>query len=128
MRARIVLGATAMLLVVAGCAQAPRAVRNLNGDWRFIRRDVEHGERVGVDDSAWQRVTPPHTWNARDGQDGGKNYYRGACWYRRRVDISRDQIGKQLFLRFEGAATVAEVFVNGKQPGSHRGNFAAFCF
>src|SRR5437867_11734643 len=54
MRARILLGAAAMLLVVVGCARAPRAVQNLNGDWRFIRRDVAGGERSDVDDPAWQ--------------------------------------------------------------------------
>ena len=36
--------------------------------------------------------------------------------------------GKSLFLKFDGAATVAEVFVNGQPAGTHRGNFAAFCF
>jgi beta-galactosidase len=36
--------------------------------------------------------------------------------------------GKSLFLKFDGAATVADVFVNGKLVGTHKGNFAAFCF
>jgi beta-galactosidase len=36
--------------------------------------------------------------------------------------------GKSIFLRFQGAATVADVFVNAHHAGSHRGAFGAFCF
>ena len=45
--------------------------------WYFARKDcgpaltLAHGEAV----------TLPHTWNAKDGTDGGNDYYRGRCWY-----------------------------------------------
>jgi len=116
------------ILLVGGCASHARLTENLNQDWRFIRNDVPNAQAKDVDDSYWQQVSLPHTWNNKDGQDGGNNYYRGACWYRRKLEIPKAYSGKSLFLRFDGAATVSDVFVNGKHAGSHRGNFAAFCF
>ena len=33
-------------------------------------------------DGTTTTVDLPHTWNARDGQDGGNDYWRGTCIYR----------------------------------------------
>src|SRR3989440_546764 len=117
-------------ILTAGCGapSSPRICQNLNGGWKFVRQEIEGGDRVGLDDSAWQSVKLPHTWNGFDGQDGGKNYYRGSGWYRRRLNVPGAYAGKSLFLRFDGAATVTDVLVNGKRAGAHRGNFGAFCF
>ena len=38
------------------------------------------------------------------------------------------ETGKRYYIYFEGAATVAKVYVNGQYIGEHRGNFAGFCF
>jgi len=100
----------------------------LDEQWKFIRQDVTGAAAVDFDDAGWQSVTLPHTWNDRDAQDGGNDYYRGIGWYRRHLPLDAQYSGKSLFLRFDGAATVAEVFVNGRPVGTHKGNFAAFCF
>lgn len=101
----------------------------IDDGWKFDRREIGGGgQSVAFDDSQWDNVTLPHTWNAKDGQDGGNNYYRGGAWYRRKLTIDPKDIGKSFFLRFEGAATVADVYVNGTHVGQHRGNFGAFCF
>lgn len=106
------------LLALAGCTNsAPRKVSSLNAGWVFAKPGSET-----------INVTLPHTWNAQDAQDGGDNYFRGACTYRRKLDIPRALRGKRLFLRFEAAATVADVSVNGRAVGQHRGAFTAFCF
>jgi beta-galactosidase len=106
----------------------PRADVGLDNQWKFIRQDVAGAEAVGFDDSTWQTVDLPHTWNNMDGQDGGNDYYRGVGWYRRHLKVNSRYAGKSLFLKFDGAATVADVFVNGRPAGAHRGNFGAFCF
>jgi beta-galactosidase len=74
----------------------------------------------------WETVTLPHTWNAGDVMDDNAGYYRGIAWYKRKLVIPRKLIGKQLFLHFEGANQVAEVFVNGKKAGEHIGGYSAF--
>lgn len=43
-----------------------------NSDWLFARGDTPEKATP---------VTLPHTWNAKDGQDGGNDYYRGTCLY-----------------------------------------------
>src|SRR5499427_9533842 len=83
---------------------------------------------IAYDDSSWAVVTLPHTWNAMDGEDGGSNYYRGIGWYRRHYTPPASASGKQMFLQFDGANIVADVYVNGTKVGEHRGGFARFRF
>jgi beta-galactosidase len=133
------IGLLSLLAVVSGCASlrpnsnnapsSPRGDRNISAGWRFMLREVGGGGQGGaLDDSTWQRVDLPHTWNGKDGQDGGDNYYRGAGWYRRTLEVKPADAGRQFFLRFEGASTVADVYVNGEHVGQHRGAFGAFCY
>ncbi len=107
---------------------SPREDINLNSGWRFIRQDVSGAETNGFDDSAWTLLDLPHTWNNLDGQDGGNNYYRGIGWYRRHCTISTNETGRRLFLKFDGANLVSDVYVNGNFVGEHQGGFAAFAF
>ncbi len=103
----------------------------LSDGWSFHKGDVADGAAAGrTADPAevWQNVTVPHCWNATDGEDGGNDYYRGECWYRRTLNMDASMAGKELFLRFEGANRKAEVFINGQSVGSHAGGEAAFCF
>jgi beta-galactosidase len=111
----------------AARASEPRSDTLLGTNWHFLRADVEGASEPIFDASNWQSVTIPHTWNAEDGQ-AGINYYRGTAWYRHSFDTPAQIEGKRVFLRFEGASTVADVYVNGQFVGEHRGGFGAFCF
>ena len=112
----------------AGAAISPRADISLDDGWRFIRQDMPGAQAVDFDDNGWQSIHLPHTWNNLDGEDGGNNYYRGPAWYRRRLRADPVYAGKEIYLKFDGAATVTDVYVNGRSVGEHRGNFGAFCF
>ena len=101
---------------------------NLDDSWKFNRTDVAGAESVGFDDSAWAAISLPHTWNNLDGQDGGNNYYRGIGWYRRHYVVDGSYTNRQLFLKFDGANIVADVYVNGNFVGEHQGGFSAFVF
>ncbi len=76
----------------------------------------------------WQAVSVPHTWDAQDGQDGVPDPRRGPGWYERPLGVPASWRGRRVFLRFEGASLVADVYVNGRHLGQHRGGFGAFCF
>ncbi len=39
--------------------------------WRFTKKDVKDGQNFDLDDSSWEFITVPHTFNAEDGQNGG---------------------------------------------------------
>ncbi|HTW94580.1 MAG TPA: beta galactosidase jelly roll domain-containing protein, partial [Tepidisphaeraceae bacterium] len=117
-------------------AVAPRIAVDLNPDWKFIRQDVPGAEQVNFDDSGWQDISLPHTWNNLDGEDGPDpvtwkaNYYRGVGWYRKHINLAGLGLeGKSLFLRFDAASIVAQVYVNGTSAGeAHKGAFGAFCY
>jgi beta-galactosidase len=105
---------------------SPRTELDLDEAWRFVRSDVPGAEATAFDDRAWTTVTLPHTWNALDGQDGGGNYYRGVAWYRRQLAVPASLAGRALFLQFDAASITADVYVNGRHVGQHKGAFAAF--
>src|ERR1017187_8244070 len=100
----------------------------LDPGWRFIRQDVAGAQNSNFDDSAWSVINLPHTWNNLDGQDGVKNYYRGAGWYRRHYTVDKNFTGRHFFLKFDGASSVADVYVNGSFVGEHQGGFSAFVY
>jgi beta-galactosidase len=100
----------------------------LTSGWRFTREDVPAASEPGFNDGYWEKVTVPHTWNARDGQDGGNDYYRGTGWYRTSVTVPRTERGRTIMLRFDGAGTATTVYVNGRAVGSHRGAYGGFAF
>ncbi len=101
---------------------------NLDLGWRFIRQDVGGAPTNGFDDSKWTSLDLPHTWNNLDGQDGGNGYYRGIGWYRRHFMVDASAAGRRLFLKFDGANIVSDVYVNGNLVGEHQGGFAAFVY
>lgn len=102
-------------------ASAERESILLNQDWSFR---FSHQ----VNQSSAHRVDLPHTWNAQDALSGKTDYKRGIGNYTKKLFIRPEWKGKRLFLRFEGANSVSNVFVNGKQIGEHRGGYGAFIF
>ena len=123
--------AIAATLCSSAKADAGRRSIDLDHGWKFTRQDVAQAEAQTFDDAAWDTVSIPHTWNAKDGQDGPPAYYRGPGWYRRHLPgpaVGLGNTGGQLVLRFDAASSVADVYVNGKKAGEHKGMFAAFCF
>jgi O-glycosyl hydrolase/beta-galactosidase/beta-glucuronidase len=111
-----------------GATGATRPEQLLADGWRFHFGAVSNAETAVSESTAWPVVTVPHTWNIQDGADGGADYARGDGWYVREFAPDRDWRGRQLFLQFDAASRVAEVFVNGQRLGEHRGGFARFRF
>ena len=52
--------------------------------------------------------------------------YEMVCGYRRKLDIPAAWADKRLFLQFDGAAHIAEVYVNGVFAAAHRCGYTAF--
>ena len=100
----------------------------LDSGWQFIRQDVPDAQSASFNDSTWTTLNLPHTWNNLDGQNGVKDYYRGVGWYRRHYTVDKNLKGRHFFLKFDGASSVADVYVNGNHLGEHQGGFSAFAF
>jgi len=107
-----------------------RIGQNIDNDWLFHRGGPTGGKAdftsYNLDDSNWEKIQIPHSWNVTDGADGGDNYYRGNAWYRKELMIPENYEGKVLILKFGAANKVAEIFVNGDSLLSHYGGYAAF--
>lgn len=91
-----------------------REIKNINSAWEFSK-----------DKKEWQGLDLPHTWNGKDGQDGGNDYYRGKCYYKKQIDAT-DMTGQLLYVKFYGVNSSCDVFYNGKKIGSHHGGYSAF--
>ena len=93
----------------------------LNDNWKFrFSHQVQKGTEV--------RVDLPHTWNAQDALSGKIDYKRGIGNYEKKLFIRPEWKGKRLFLRFEGVNSIADVFINRRHIGEHRGGYGAFIF
>lgn len=95
-----------------------RKITCINQGWTFQINDKKECE-----------VTLPHTWNAKDGADGGNDYYRGTGVYTRtlaRPDFDPD--AQRVFLEFNGVNSSAKVYVNDRLAGEHHGGYSTFRF
>ena len=95
-----------------------RRTININNDWQFFKCDCP---------DLIEKVDVPHTWNGLDGQDGGGDYWRGECIYKKNFKVERKD-NEEVFIRFNGVNQEAEVVVNGSLVGSHHSGYSAFCF
>lgn len=100
---------------------AQRSQYLLDKEWKFR---FSHQ----VEKNTPQPISLPHTWNAQDALVGKIDYKRGIGNYERTLHIRPEWKGKRLFLRFDGVNNVADVFLNGKNIGEHRGGYSAFIF
>lgn len=91
-----------------------RKIININRNWTFIKQE----ESTAVD--------LPHTWNGSDGQDGGNDYYRGTCIYKKSMAKSDFPDGEVFYIQFDGVNSSARVFFNGKEIAVHHGGYSSF--
>ena len=72
-------------------------------------------------------VSLPHTWNSKDGQDGGNDYWRGTCTYSATFAAPEfDAASQEVWLQFEGVNASATVLLNGQQLCTHDGGYSTF--
>ena len=97
----------------------------INKGWQFTKEKIE--VKAGVlAKGKWQNLDLPYTWNGKDGQDGGNDYYRGTCYFAKTIKKEELPEGEEFYLQFEGTNSSAEVFVNGKSVASHDGGYSTW--
>ena len=106
--------------------QSPRTVISINEQWEFTKDNYTPAASSPGPTIRWRPAHLPHTWNVADVMDDDPGYYRGICWYRKRLEITPAMKKKRLVLYFEGANQVTTVFVNGKKVGDHSGGYTSF--
>ena len=118
-----------ILLFIVGWVQAQqRVVYTINDGWKFTKGSPFEAQLTGCDDSSWETVNIPHTWNDKDADDETPGFYRGPVWYRKQLFIDKSQEGRQAVIYFEGANQEVRFYLNGQFVGEHKGGYTRFCF
>jgi len=101
---------------------------NPGADFKFVKADF--------DDNSWEQVDLPHDWaikgpfmegwDAEIGGGMGRLPSPGVAWYRKKIYISENDKGKQIFLEIDGAMSYAIVWVNGYLAGGWPYGYASW--
>ncbi|WP_308368365.1 MULTISPECIES: glycoside hydrolase family 2 TIM barrel-domain containing protein [unclassified Microbulbifer] len=92
--------------------------------WQFMRSDSRLSLEQALQSGNWQSVTLPHT--PRIEPRVVDDQWQGDAWYRLDIPFRSEWSGKKVYIDFEGAMNLAEVWLNGKTIGSHAGGYLPF--
>ena len=95
-----------------------------NQDWQFLRSDDSLSLTQVQARTDWQEVTLPHT--PRIEPLIVNDQFQGDAWYRKMIDGNSIDDQRPVWLRFEAAMNVAEVWLNGEKLTTHVGGYLPF--
>ncbi len=104
---------------------------------KFVRPEGNLGDGVAYaqsdfDDGSWQRVDLPHDWAitgpfiTTGGGGMGRLPSAGIGWYRKKLNIAKEDAGRSIFLDVDGAMSYAMVWLNGKFVGGWPYGYASW--
>lgn len=105
-----------------------RESMDFSTDWLFLPEDQPE-----LDDNKFEPVSLPHANKILTKHKGNDfmeqiRSYRFVSWYRKHFTPDEESRDKTFTLTFHGAATVADVYLNGVFLGSHKGAYTGFSF
>jgi beta-galactosidase len=135
--AAMVLAALSLSAAPVWGAQTASPRQQLTADygWKFLLGDPADAAAQSFQDSGWRTVDVPHDWSIEQAPSeknatgsGGGYFSAGIGWYRRTFAAPASWKGKQVSVEFDGVASNATVFLNGKKLGIHPYAYTAFRF
>ena len=118
--------------------KVPLQFRNrtlFDADWKFHLGDEADAWKEAFADGQWRVLTVPHDWSIegkfdRQAPTGGAGGYlpAGIGWYRKTFEQKPEEMGKRVFLEFDGVMQNSTVFVNGNCVGNRPYGYASFCY
>ncbi len=118
-----------------GFPQTERTKLNINQDWKFHLGDPEAQYfNPTFDDGKWEKVNVPHslaltslTLDDLDDEKTQLKFHRNVGWYRKTISVASSD--RKVFLEFEGAHQITDLWVNGNHVGQHAvGGYTPFHF
>ena len=119
----------------AGFRYLPRHDGNSSGmikGWRFHASTSPSATPAALEspDSLpsnveWETVNLPHSVRLEPINASGGRNYQGVCWYRK-VFAGGDWKGRKVYMAFEGAMQVADIWLNGHKFPTHFGGYQPF--
>ncbi len=129
----IELSALGSLLLLQICARQPETAfqrdTDFNAEWKFLRCEtpadtVTSFRLPDFNDETWESVALPHT--AQLEPLVVNDQWQGICWYRKHFTLPENARGRKIFIEFEGAMQVAEIWINGIRKTTHYGGYLPF--
>lgn len=109
------------------------APQKINYGWRFYLGEIDNAHAIEFNDNNWQIVNLPHDWSVA--QPYSPTYAScmgylpgGIGWYRKIIDIPREQQNNQVYLYFEGVYNRSTVYINGKLVGERPNGYVSFAY
>jgi len=100
-----------------------RNIKVINGGWLFSKEAKSAPTALPAD---WTGLDLPYTWNGKDGQDGGNDYYRGTCYFAKAIKADELPEGAVKYLQFDGVNSSCVVYWNGEEIIKHDGGYSTF--
>ncbi|HLP75455.1 MAG TPA: beta galactosidase jelly roll domain-containing protein, partial [Candidatus Paceibacterota bacterium] len=116
-----------LIVLLAVPAVNGRESINFNREWKFQLGDIAGADAAAFDDAKWDTANLPHSFSTPYFAANDK-FYVGYGWYRKRFDVPAEWSGKRINVEFDGVFQVAELFVNGRRVGEHKGGYTGFAF
>jgi beta-galactosidase len=112
---------------------SPRAVINLNLNWKFFMGDEPRAWYKGFDDTAWRTVDLPHDWSVEHPFDkkhaSGTGYLPGGIGvYRKRFFLPEILKGKRVYITFDGVYNNSMVWCNSYYLGKRPYGYSEFIY
>ncbi|WP_188555494.1 glycoside hydrolase family 2 TIM barrel-domain containing protein [Edaphobacter dinghuensis] len=116
-------------------SRSPRQQLNADANWKFLLGDPANAEAPSFQDGSWRTVDLPHDWsieqapNEKNATGSGGGYFpAGIGWYRKTFSALGSWKGKEVSVEFDGVASNATVYLNGKKLGIHPYEYTSFRF
>lgn len=120
---------------ISGISYLPRQDGNSSGkinEWRLYGSlrpfaiPVASAQDPMTGKVAWETVHLPHSVRLEPLNASGGRNYQGVCWYRKTITPDPSWKGRKVYLRFEGAMQVADIWLNGRKITTHYGGYQEF--
>jgi beta-galactosidase len=102
--------------------------QNFNNEWNFKLLTASEIDSAyfqkNINTNSWEKIQLPHTPKLEP--EIVNDQWQGICWYRKNFNLTDNLKGKRLYVKFEGAMNIAEVWVNGEKLVMHQGGYLPF--
>lgn len=129
------LTATPLFAAAPAAQSSSRQQLNADANWKFLLGDPADAQAPSFNDAAWRTVDLPHDWSIEAAPaeknptgSGGGFFPAGVGWYRRTFTAPPTWKGRRVSVEFDGVASNATVYLNGKKLGVHPYAYTTFRF
>src|ERR1035438_8017180 len=132
MTTKLLLGIALLVAALPVWSATPvRERRNFDDGWKFRLGDGQGWERPTTDDGTWRTVRLPHDWSIEGpysaSNASGTGFLPGGIgWYRKTFELSREVLGRRIFLAFDGVYRDSDVWINGHFLGHRPYGYSSF--